>query len=334
MAENYDALFSPGVESKPEAQSGPVDEYRPSAQKGKNNIYQAIIRFVPWYKNPKYESIKEKWTCWLVDPITEQGRAVDCPSSIGKPSILQDMYFKCKNSDNVMLQSKKDVFSRRKTFASLIQVIKDENNPDLEGKILMWKYGVKIHEKIDAELKPVIGDKHDPFDLINGKAFAVVITKVSGYNNYDQCKFVDKRIPLIMPDAEGSLKMINENTDKKAVFDFVKNSSPDLDKFDFQEWDQDTSDYVNRVIVAVTGEAMTPSNIAGAMNSSKTEDKLGSTVPKTPSQKSSGIVSRDLSIDDLGSSLPNLDLDLPTFDGDSGFEAGIGGDLADALKGL
>ncbi|MFW9952241.1 MAG: hypothetical protein ACFFKA_19140, partial [Candidatus Thorarchaeota archaeon] len=117
MSEDYNGLFSPGVEMPTENQKGPIDEFRPAAAKGKNNVYQAIVRFIPWWKNPKYESIKEKWTCWLVDPVSEQGRSVDCPSSIGKPSILQDMYFKCKNSDNVLLQDKKDVFSRRKQYA-------------------------------------------------------------------------------------------------------------------------------------------------------------------------------------------------------------------------
>lgn len=332
--EDYNALFEPGVEVKKET-SGPIDEYRPSAKKGKGGIYKAIIRFVPWWKNPKYESIKEKWSCWLVDPVTEKGRSIDCPTSVGKPSPLQDMYFKCKNSENAMLREKMNVFSRRKTYASLIQVIKDENNPELEGKILNWKYGVKIHEKIDAELKPVIGEKHDPFDLINGKAFALVITTVSGYNNYDQCKFVDKKIPLVMPDKEGNLVTINESTDKKAVFEFVKENSADLDKYNYQEWDQDTHDYVNRVIVATTGESNVSSNFAGAVNSANTEDGLGGSV-ETPG--STGISSTDISIDELGGDadggiggldLPNLD-DTPS----GGSDMGIGGDLEDALKDL
>ena len=332
MAENYEALFTPGVEAKPEIPSGSMDEFRPAAAKGQNNVYQAIVRFVPWYKNPKYGSIKEKWSCWLVDPVSETGKPVDCPTSVGKPSILQDMYFKCKNSDNALLNDKMNVFSRRKTYASLIQVIKDDNNKESEGKILAWRYGIKIWEKINAELKPVIGDKHDPFDLIEGKAFAVVVTKVSGYNNYDQSKFVDKRIPLVIPDAEGALKTINANTDKKMVFDFVKENSPDLDKYDYKEWTQDTHDYVNKVIIAVTGEGNIPANTAGALNTAKTEDGLGAKVDNL-----SGITSSDLSAGDLGGDIGELDnLDLPKLDEDSTTDlgSGIGGDLGEALKGL
>lgn len=330
--EDYNALFEPGVEVKKET-SGPVDEYRPSAQKGKNNIYQAIIRFVPWWKNPKYESIKEKWSCWLVDPVTEQGRSIDCPTSVGKPSPLQDMYFKCKNSDNAMLREKMNVFSRRKTYASLVQIIKDDNNPELEGKILNWKYGVKIHEKIDAELKPVIGEKHDPFDLIQGKAFALVITKVSGFNNYDQSKFVDKRIPLVIPDAEGNLKTITADTDKKTVFEYVKEHSADLDKYNYREWDQDIADYVNRVIVATTGETNASSNFAGAVNTIKTEDGLGAEVD---APGASGIESTDISLDNIGGDNGGGigDLQVPELEGPASPDLGIGGDLEDALKDL
>ena len=326
--EDYNALFEPGVEVK-QTSAGPIDEYRPSAAKGTNGIYKSIIRFVPWWKNPKYESIKEKWSCWLVDPVTEQGRSVDCPTSVGKPSPLQDMYFKCKNSDNAMLREKMNVFSRRKTYASLIQVIKDENNPELEGKILNWKYGVKIHEKIDAELKPMIGEKHDPFDLINGKAFALVITKVSGYNNYDQSKFVDKKIPLVIPNAEGKLVPITESTDKKTVFEYVKEQSANLDKYNYVEWDQETEDYVNRVIVAVTGETNHSSNIAGALNASKSSDGLGAKVDAP-----SNISSSDISLDGLSGGLDTPGLDLPDLSESDDTDLGIGGDLEDALKDL
>ena len=329
--ENYDALFNPGVE-KPEAPTGPLDEYRPSAQKGKNNVYQAIIRFVPWWKDPKYGSIKDKWTCWLVDPVTEQGRSIDCPSSIGKPSPLQDMYFKCRNSDNAMLRSKMDIFSRRKTFASLIQVIKDDNNPELEGKILVWKYGVKINEKIESELKPMVGEKHDPFNLLDGKVFALIITKVSGFNNYDQSNFKDKRIPFIMTTSDGKLKPITSNTDQKTVFEYIKENSPDLDKYDYQEWDQETHDYVDKVIVAVTGETNIPSNYAGVRNSVQSGDNVGS---KVESAKS-GIESQDLDLGELGGDESSLDnLDLPDIDSDSDSDdLGLKGDMDDILKDL
>ena len=329
MSEDINALFNPQTEV-PETGTKNNEEYSPSAAKGKNNVYQSVIRFVPWWKNPK-QSLIDKWTCWLTDPVTDRGRFVDCPSSVGKPSPLQDMYWKLKKSDSVALQKKADIFSRRHSYAALIQVIKDENNPEMEGKILTWRFGVKIWEKINAELKPVIGDKHDPFDILNGKAFALIITKVSGYNNYDQSKFVDKRIPLCIPNEDGKLIPIKPDADKKFVFDWVKENSPNLEKYSYKEWDQEVHDYVNHVITAVTGQASKATTVASVKNDGKPG---GGDVGASSQSSGTDITTEDLTTEDLdvgdigGSDLPDLDLpDLP----DTG---GISGDLDDALKGL
>lgn len=330
MSENYDALFNPNVKVK-DSGSKNADEYSPSADKGQGGVYKAIIRFVPWWKNPTHGSIQEKWVAWLEDPLTQRGRPVDCPSSVGKPSILQDMYWKLKKSDNVNMQKKSEIFSRRHTFASLIQVIKDQQNPELEGKILVYRYGVKIWEKINAELKPLIGEKHDPFDILSGKAFALVITKVSGYNNYDQAKFLNDSIPLCIPDENNKLIPIDENTDKKKVFNWVKENSPDLERYSFKEWDNDTTEYVHHVIRTVTGQASVPSNYADVKNK-KEEGNKG----VEDFEKSEKISSQELSIDDLDSSddeieIPNLDDDD---DKDKGDEQGIKGDFDDLLNKL
>ncbi len=316
MNENYDSLFKPNVEVR-EPSSKNAEEYSPSADKGSGGIYKAIIRFVPWWQDPTHGSIQEKWTAWIEDPITQKGRAVDCPSSVGKPSLLQDMYWKLKKSDNVSLQKKADIFSRRHTFASLIQVIKDQQQPELEGKILTYRYGIKIWEKINAELKPLIGEKHDPFDIINGKAFGLVITKVSGYNNYDQSKFLNDKIPLCIP-TDGKLKPISAQSDKQQVFEFVKANSPDLSKYAFKEWDDDTHEYVNQVIATVTGQATKPQNFADVKNKNT----------------SGNITSQDLNLDDLdtGDSSSFPDLDMPELGAAS--DHGISGNLDDILSNL
>jgi hypothetical protein len=104
--------------------------------------------------------------------------------------VLQDMFFKLRKSESVQEQKKAEIFSRRHNFATLVQVIKDENQPELEGKILTYRFGKKLWEKIQAELKPIMGEPHNPFDLLAGKAFHLKITKVSGFNNYDQSKVI------------------------------------------------------------------------------------------------------------------------------------------------
>ena len=190
---------------------------------------------------------------------------------------------------------------------------------------MVFRYGVKIWEKINAELKPVIGEPHDPFDIIGGKAFALVITKVSGYNNYDQSKFVDKRIPLCLPNADGKLIPITPQSNKKEVFEWVKTNSPDLSRYAYKEWDQDTYDYVNHVIVAVTGEGQVSAKYANVV----TKDNA-----KSQQSSNTGITSSDISIDNLDLGVGGSDevLNIPDLDlGNIAGSPGIPGNLDDII---
>ena len=341
MEQNYDlnSLFHPNVEMGDKTPKN-VGEYSPSSDKGQNGIYKSIIRFVSYWQDPQH-SFTDKWACWLVDPVTNRGRSVDCPSSVGKPSPLQDMFFKLRKSESIQEQKKAEIFSRKHVYAAIVQVIKDDQNKEAEGKLLIYRFGKKIFEKIEAEKKPVIGEAHEPFDLLDGKAFALVITKAAGFNNYDQSRFLDKKIPLLLPLGKDGkvvpfgtdglkLQPINEKTSREVVFAFLKGNSPDLGKYGFKEWDQETHEYVNQVIVAVTGQV--PSNAYADVR-----NNTGKNTPAGNQQKpAAGITTSELSLDDLdiNSSNPLSDLELPEINSTSNFGSGIPGNLDDALDGI
>lgn len=346
---NYDmdSLFHPKVEIRDNVSKQSEGEYSPSADKGTNGIYQSVIRFVSWWQDPQHSYI-DKWVCWLVDPVTNRGRIVDCPSSVGKPSPLQDMFFKLRNSESIQEQKKAEIFSRKHQYAAIIQVIKDKHYPELEGKLLVYRFGKKVFEKIEGEKKPIVGEPHEPFDLIDGKAFQLIITKQSGYNNYDQAKFIDKKIPLLLPvnekgemvsfETDGfKLQAINEKTPREVVFNFLKENSPDLSKYAYQEWDQDIHDYVNQVILAVTGKPSS-TGFADVRNNAGKNAPGNNAPPKTGvSPASEKISSADISIEDLSvaseiDSLP--DLDLPDIDDNKEDNFGLGGDLDEAIANL
>ena len=197
---------------------------------------------------------------------------------------------------------------------------------------MIWKFGIKVWEKLNAEKHPVIGETHEPFDLLDGKAFAVVVTKKTvdnkTFNNYDQSKFLDTKIPLYLKVGE-KLQSINAKTPQETVFNYLKENSPDLNKYAYKDWDQETHEYVNNVIVAVTGQ--TPSSAYADLR-----NKSNSPAPLASSKPDSGITSTDLTLDDLNSGLDNLsnmELDIPELN-ISGSESGIGGDLDEALNNI
>jgi len=240
--ENLNDIFNLSVDDFKVEEKRQTSIFKPDANAGRDGVYKAVVRFLPWHKDPK-KSIMKKWSCWLVNPGNDEAKMVDCPSKVGKKSVLQDMFWKFKKSDSVAEQKLAENFSRRQRFASLVQIIKDDNNPENVGKIMVWPYGVKIFNKLQAEMKPEFGKPHIPFDLFEGKPFLVHITKVAGYNNYDNCRFLDERVPVSIDGTE----MQKSQEDMGKIKAFLE-QSPDLSSYDYQDWDSATEDFVNEVI--------------------------------------------------------------------------------------
>jgi hypothetical protein len=240
--ENLNDIFNLSVDDFKTEEKRATSNFKPDTNSGRDGVYKAVIRFLPWHKDPK-KSVMQKWSCWLVNPGNDEAKMVDCPSTIGKKSVIQDMFWKFKKSDSVAEQKMAENFSRRRRFASLVQIIKDDNAPENVGKIMVWPYGIKIYNKLQAEMKPEFGKPHIPFDLFEGKPFLVHITKVAGYNNYDNCRFLDERVPISIEGKE----MQKSAEDMEKIKAFLE-KSPDLGVYDYQEWDNTTEDFVNEVI--------------------------------------------------------------------------------------
>ncbi len=94
-------------------------------------------------------------------------------------------------------------YKRRLSFISNIYVVKDPAHPENEGKVMLFKYGKKIWDKIELAMNPEFEDekKINPFDLWEGANFKIKIRKVEGYRNYDKSEFEDAA-PLLNDDDE------------------------------------------------------------------------------------------------------------------------------------
>ena len=101
---------------------------------------------------------------------------------------------------NSGLESDKNIVRERKrklTFISNVYVITDQQNPENEGKVFLFKYGKKVFDKLNDAMNPQFpGDKPmNPFDLWDGASFKLKIRNVDGYRNYDKSEF-DRSAPL------------------------------------------------------------------------------------------------------------------------------------------
>ena len=113
---------------------------------------------------------------------------------------------------NSGIQANKDMVSqktkRKKNFVSNILVISDPACPENEGKVFLFRYGAKIHQKLLDAMKPEFADEEPiiPFDFWQGANFRLRQRKVAGYPNYDKSEF-DSPSALFDGD-EGRLKEV------------------------------------------------------------------------------------------------------------------------------
>ena len=80
---------------------------------------------------------------------------------------------------------------RKLSFISNVYIVKDPAHPENEGKVMLFKYGKKIFDKLNAAMNPEFEDETplNPFDLWAGANFKLKIRKVEGYSNYDKSEF-------------------------------------------------------------------------------------------------------------------------------------------------
>ena len=95
---------------------------------------------------------------------------------------------------NSGLDSDKEVARKQKrklSYYSNIYVVKDQLNPQNEGKVFLYKYGKKIHDKIVSSMQPQFEDEEpiNPFDMWQGADFRIKIQTIGGYWNYDKSDF-------------------------------------------------------------------------------------------------------------------------------------------------
>jgi len=275
--------------------------YKPSADQGKDGTYKALVRFVPNPENPR-NSLVKKYVHWLTD-ASGNGRLVDSPSSVGESCPIAEVFFKLRNSDSAVDRKMSEKLKRREQYYSLIKVIKDPQNPELEGTYLIYKFGYKIKEKIDAELKPNFGEPTQVFDLFAGKNFELVITRQGEYNNYDTAKFSSSNsaIDLSGTPAERTkegMALIKEELD----------NAPSLEPYQYKAWDGDARDFVNGILRQYLNPGDSLDSVVSKPAAKAVPKKTAAPVGLTAVEAIPTPVSNVDSGDDLDSFLNDLDI--------------------------
>lgn len=291
-----------------QSSSSTNDIYKPTADEGKDGTYKALIRFVPNPKNPR-NSLVKKYVHWLTDAAGE-GKLIDSPSSIGEKCPIADAFFKLRKSDSAVDRKIADKLKRREQYYALVKIIKDPQHPEFEGQYKIFKFGYKIKEKIDEELKPAFGEPTQIFDLFNGKNFELIITRQGEYNNYDKSKFSASKSAVIV-DGEAAEKTQEFMTKIKTELD----AAPSLEPYEYKVWDEETRDFVNSILRQYLNPGSAMDEIVSKPKSkaaAKVEESNDFDFDTTPAPKKAETAPTQSnsvdSSDDLDSFLNDLDL--------------------------
>ncbi len=167
-------------------------------------VGEAIIRFLPLDEGKPVAEVlkhvfKEKSKWFFENCPKTLDMKNDCPVC-DHAQIYWDR--ETDEDDNIAIK-----FSKKRNYISNILVIKDPAKPENNGKVFLYKFGVKIYEKLMTKLAPTKSEliEEEPEivnDLWEGKNFHLISKKVKGYKNYDDSKFQSKETPVGKNDKE------------------------------------------------------------------------------------------------------------------------------------
>lgn len=280
--ENVDLFDAIDAESETldflEKKGGGLDGiYRPKITDKKKG-YVATIRFLPnLSKEGKVlQSAIEKHQHYVdFKNHPELAGYYDCMKNFTDKCDFCTMYWRLRNSKNASDVEKAELISRNTKYYSYILVMEDEQNKDLEGKILIYPYGYKIKEKIKDQKDGISGDPCNIFDLANGKDFKLVIKQLGDYPNYDSSTFLEvspiqiqgKRAPVEVDEKTGKNKITNPKV-KEKITTFLLDRTVDVEDHLPKEWSPEEKYKVTQILEILSGNDVTISENKASKSSS------------------------------------------------------------------
>jgi hypothetical protein len=246
-----------------EKKAGALDGiYRPKITDKKKG-YTATIRFLPnLSKDGKVlQAAIEKHQHYVdFKNHPELSGYYDCMKNFTDKCDFCTMYWKLKNSKNASDVEKAELISRNTKYYSYILVIEDEQNRDLEGKIMIYPYGYKIKEKIKDQKDGISGPSCNVFDLANGKDFRLVMKQLGEFPNYDSSTFLEvspisiqgHKVPVTVDEKTGKNKITNPKVQEK-VRQFLADRTVELEDHQAKQWTAEEAYKVSQILEILSG---------------------------------------------------------------------------------
>jgi len=260
--------------------------YRPKIT-DKTKGYKAMIRFLPnLTKEGKVGPAAIEKHQHYVD-LKNHPELVgyyDCNKNFEDKCDICTMFWKLHNSKNATEVEKAELINRNTKYYSYILILEDEQNKDLENKILIYPYGYKIKEKIKDQRDGLAGDPCNVFDLANGKDFQLVIKQVGDYPNYDSSSFLaispikimGKEAPVTINEKTGKNKITIAKV-KQKISEFLTTRDVDLADHMAKPWTTEDKFKVTQILEILQGHDIVVAERNAAQSSN---DELSTKEPE------------------------------------------------------
>ena len=199
--------------------------WKPTVDKAGNGY--AVLRFLPSKEGEELPWVRY-WDHGFKGP-TGLWYIENSLTSIGQADPVSEMNSKLWNSGNEEDKVTARERKRRLHYVTNVYVVNDSGNPANEGKVMLFKFGKKIFEKIMDVMQPAFQDETpvNPFDLWKGADFKLKIRNLEGYRNYDKSEF-----------AKSSELFDGDETKLEAVYSQVHSLTEFTDPSNYKTYDE------------------------------------------------------------------------------------------------
>jgi hypothetical protein len=166
-----------------------VDErlWKPQVDKSGNGY--AVLRFLPAIEGEEMPWVRV-WNHAFQGP-TGQWYIENSLTTLSKNDPVSEYNSQLWNSG---VESDKEIARKQKRklqYFANVYIVEDTMNPENTGKVMLYRFGKKIFDKLMEAMQPEFADETpiNPFDMWEGANFKLKIRKVDGYWNYDKSEF-------------------------------------------------------------------------------------------------------------------------------------------------
>jgi len=251
--------------------------------KDKKRGYRAELRFLPnLTQDPELikKYLGDRWTDESTEAIgpsalekvthyvnirqlPELKGYYDSPKNFGDKCALTDTYYALVNSKNALLMEKAKMLNYSKKYFSYVLVIKDEQQPECEGKIMVFQYGAQIKDKIAAERNgEITGEPCNVFNLQTGKDFRLIVKEIDTgdqtFPDYKMSSFKESPSSIYLPTTDGLKNIPLEDGKIPAklqvkVKTFLTTREVELEDFGARKLTDEQQGKISQIVAYLTG---------------------------------------------------------------------------------